>query len=427
MCPIGSSESGSKLETTAGADSASNGANANDPPSHRAPPSFFGALSNFTVPWDIDGNAQSTVRCRLEPVATTPENGATSKFEEGDDVDSLLESIMQLACQGPLEISDTRAQPANEETQHDTGPKSLAAIAKGEFDTLRIDTTGLDLSVAPLAGIAESVEQEADVPESSSRVTADALTEPTDINGSSYISSSAIHTILPLATNITPRREVRFSLSLFWLGLGIATVAWFGLMSPHRARVADAGGVSNSHDPKVHAGVALLTPMTTPAERESRTVLAIQTVESLPLDEDPPKEPAKPAAHADAANKALVLPSNAASSSAAVESQVQPQVELNSDPEPTLVDSPFNVEVAWTALEVVAKLASSCRQVGDPSGTAIVSVTFAPSGRVTTATISAPPFMGTATGGCVATRMRSARIPAFSGTFVTLSKSVSIL
>jgi hypothetical protein len=55
-----------------------------------------------------------------------------------------------------------------------------------------------------------------------------------------------------------------------------------------------------------------------------------------------------------------------------------------------------------------------------------VTVTFAPSGRVTSAVVSGPPFAGTATGGCIASTMRSASVPAFSGDKVTVSKTVVI-
>jgi hypothetical protein len=55
-----------------------------------------------------------------------------------------------------------------------------------------------------------------------------------------------------------------------------------------------------------------------------------------------------------------------------------------------------------------------------------VQVTFAPSGRVTSATVMGPPFAGTAVGGCVAGAFRRAKVPAFSGNPVTVSKSFAI-
>ncbi len=87
---------------------------------------------------------------------------------------------------------------------------------------------------------------------------------------------------------------------------------------------------------------------------------------------------------------------------------------------------PFDANAARAALNSAAGAASGCRQEGDPTGTATVVVTFAPSGRVTSANISGPPFAGTKTGGCIAAAMRGAKVPAFSGEYVTVSKTVGI-
>lgn len=87
---------------------------------------------------------------------------------------------------------------------------------------------------------------------------------------------------------------------------------------------------------------------------------------------------------------------------------------------------PFDRAAAVAALTSSAGQASACRKEGDPSGVASVVVTFAPSGRVTSANISGPPFAGTPTGGCIAAALRKARIPAFEGDRVTVSKTVVI-
>lgn len=89
-------------------------------------------------------------------------------------------------------------------------------------------------------------------------------------------------------------------------------------------------------------------------------------------------------------------------------------------------EDPFDAAEAASALDGAAERASSCRQESDPSGTAVVTITFAPSGRVTTATIAGPPFFGTPTGSCIARTMRSATVPAFSGKLVTVRKTVTI-
>ena len=89
--------------------------------------------------------------------------------------------------------------------------------------------------------------------------------------------------------------------------------------------------------------------------------------------------------------------------------------------------APFDATAAESALTTAAQQASSCRQAGDPTGVAKVVVTFAPSGRVTSATISGPPFAGTQTGSCIAKTMRGMSLPAFEGERMTISKTLVIM
>ena len=86
----------------------------------------------------------------------------------------------------------------------------------------------------------------------------------------------------------------------------------------------------------------------------------------------------------------------------------------------------FDKAAASAALSAAAAQASACRKEGDPTGAAAVVVTFAPSGRVTSANVNGPPFAGTATGGCIAAAMRRAKVPPFSGAHVTVGKTVAI-
>jgi hypothetical protein len=55
-----------------------------------------------------------------------------------------------------------------------------------------------------------------------------------------------------------------------------------------------------------------------------------------------------------------------------------------------------------------------------------VSVTFAPSGRVTSARINGGPLVGTPAGGCLAAALRGASVPAFAGEAVTVNTSVRL-
>jgi hypothetical protein len=77
-------------------------------------------------------------------------------------------------------------------------------------------------------------------------------------------------------------------------------------------------------------------------------------------------------------------------------------------------------------LNAAAGAASGCKKPDGPTGRGRVSVTFAPSGRVTTAVVNGPPFAGTSVGGCVAAAFRRASVPPFDGSPVTVHKSFSI-
>ncbi len=101
-------------------------------------------------------------------------------------------------------------------------------------------------------------------------------------------------------------------------------------------------------------------------------------------------------------------------------------VEIHNALPPAAPGTEFDRSAAISALKGAAAQASSCRKDGDPSGTATLVITFAPSGRVTSATIQGPPFAGTPTGGCIANTMRHAQVPSFDGDRVTVTKTVVI-
>lgn len=86
----------------------------------------------------------------------------------------------------------------------------------------------------------------------------------------------------------------------------------------------------------------------------------------------------------------------------------------------------FDVGAARAALQAAAANAAGCGKPGGPTGSGKVQVTFSTSGRVTSATVVAGPFGGTAVGGCVASTFRRARVPAFSGGSQTVAKSFSV-
>ncbi len=95
-------------------------------------------------------------------------------------------------------------------------------------------------------------------------------------------------------------------------------------------------------------------------------------------------------------------------------------------PAPKAAGPAFNVGAAKAALGSAAGNAAGCRAPAGPSGTGKVQVTFAPSGNVTSALIVSGPFGGTPVGSCVARTFRAAKVPAFDGSPMTVSKSFTI-
>jgi hypothetical protein len=86
---------------------------------------------------------------------------------------------------------------------------------------------------------------------------------------------------------------------------------------------------------------------------------------------------------------------------------------------------PLNRTSALNALGAAATQVSSCKQEGGPHGAGTASVTFSTDGPVSSVRVSAP-FAGTAVGSCVQALFKSAHVPAFSGSPVTLSKSFRV-
>jgi len=86
----------------------------------------------------------------------------------------------------------------------------------------------------------------------------------------------------------------------------------------------------------------------------------------------------------------------------------------------------FNKDAAVSALSVAASQATVCKRPEGPWGSGRAVITFASSGRVTTANVTGDPFGGTTVGGCVASVFRRAKIPPFGGDPVTVSKSFTI-
>jgi hypothetical protein len=94
-------------------------------------------------------------------------------------------------------------------------------------------------------------------------------------------------------------------------------------------------------------------------------------------------------------------------------------------PEPPPPPGPeFSREAAQSALEDAAALAATCRQEDTTAGAVRVAVTFVPSGQATVAVVESGVVRGTPVGSCVASKFRTAKVPPFSGTKVTVHKTM---
>jgi serine/threonine-protein kinase len=85
----------------------------------------------------------------------------------------------------------------------------------------------------------------------------------------------------------------------------------------------------------------------------------------------------------------------------------------------------FNRGAALAQLGAASGRAASCKRPDGPSGSGRATVTFAPDGSVSKVSVP-PPFAGTPTGSCISSAFTGARVPAFTGSAVSLPGSFRI-
>jgi serine/threonine-protein kinase len=238
--------------------------------------------------------------------------------------------------------------------------------------------------------------------------------------------------------------------------LGVASavgaIVWTGLQSKPNALVTAPGGVAASG---VHAagpsngttpakeGVSLDSiPLAeaeaqqqhlargTPAPHRPRVTLEEDppanhpsATETIQLDEAQAAAPKPPPAAAKPASDAAKPPGPAAEpDSVSLEEQPEPAPKA---PVPDSERGPMSRGAALSALAAASGRATACKDPDGPSGPGRAMVTFSPDGPVTQVVVQ-PPFAGTGVGNCVATAFRSARVPAFTGSAVTLPGSFRV-
>ncbi|HKO46894.1 MAG TPA: hypothetical protein VJV79_04185 [Polyangiaceae bacterium] len=248
--------------------------------------------------------------------------------------------------------------------------------------------------------------------------------------------------------NATEIPTARRSGAMLWVGLlaAAAVAAVIGSRELNWTQPVSnapqlAGDPAPAPTPVVNTLSALPAETTQSAETANGTPTASAIVPAAPIipaqptaqnitagttQRSTPSTAAAVKGSADAAGAETKKPTSAAEPAEQKPVVSAPSVEVHNAPPPAAPDTEFDRSAARNALASAAVQASSCRKEGDPSGTANLTVTFAPSGRVTSAQVQGPPFSGTPTGGCIASTMRRASVPAFSGEHVTVSKTIVV-
>jgi hypothetical protein len=202
-----------------------------------------------------------------------------------------------------------------------------------------------------------------------------------------------------------------------WIGaLAVAAAALVALVrNPAPKEEATAPSAPERAPAAAAPPHAPAPPMAEEPSIDDTPAPAAPAVESTPASHAPRDTPAPQTAPAVAAQPA---------SPAAAAQPAAPKPTPAAAPPPSGTE--FDATAAGSALSRATGEASACRAPGDPTGTARVTVTFAPSGRVTSAVLSGPPYAGTQTGGCIARTLRNAVVPAFSGAPVQVSRTITI-
>jgi predicted Zn finger-like uncharacterized protein len=86
--------------------------------------------------------------------------------------------------------------------------------------------------------------------------------------------------------------------------------------------------------------------------------------------------------------------------------------------------APFDRAAAARALG--ATDITTCKRPNGPTGSGHVTVTFDPNGTASTVDVDTPTFAATPTGRCIAQAYRSAKVPPFSGSPLTVGKTFSL-
>ncbi len=245
--------------------------------------------------------------------------------------------------------------------------------------------------------------------------------EPVESTSSPMEMRTALLTPLPTEASVRPLRP------------RVAQRAWLLVGGVALALGVAVGVRLHAAEPRLEAArSAMVRPRAT-------ATIATASVQRVDVS-----APAAPVAAPDASNGSVITPDSVArdeaspassSASTPAGSVVPPSgtanptsapARLGSQDTPSAPDgTPFDTAAASAAITAAFGRAAGCRGPNDPTGSVTATLTYAPSGRVTTATVSGA-FAGTPVGGCVASFLRGARVPPFSGERLTVRRTTEL-
>ncbi|WP_437316146.1 zinc-ribbon domain-containing protein [Sorangium sp. So ce385] len=364
----------------------------------------------------VDVFSAAAAERATEPAAPAPQPGGDRQVGERNE-NSVLFSLSALTA------TENAAKQQQDETPSGRRPSSRPAKNNGRtgYDDL-LNLGGGAIASAPMLAPPPLL-----APVTDSR-------PPPSLSASAK-SSVPPPPLLPLSPMAAPEPAAKKG-RMGLIAAAVATVvliggvAFFFMQSPKEDTSTTTPEQTNA------APAEVPSPAATPAPAPTETAAAATP---------PPAETAAPAAEEPAASAAApdqTAPSAAAEkpaekerpSSAPVAAADKPAAAADkpaaskpaAEPAPSGGGGEFNRGAASSALGAAAGSAKSCKKAGGPTGTGKVKVTFAPSGNVTSAEVQGAPFAGTSVGGCVARLFRGARVPAFGGGPVSVSKSFTI-
>jgi hypothetical protein len=138
-----------------------------------------------------------------------------------------------------------------------------------------------------------------------------------------------------------------------------------------------------------------------------------------------PREPAAAIANATSAPPSPALPPDLQPPELDAPDLIPPVEPPVTEPPPKS-GLEFDRAAAAAALTKATTEAKTCAKQGDPPSQARIQIIFAPSGRVTSASLQGSPYAGTLVGGCIARKFRDVTVPPFEGSPVIVSKSLSV-